>query len=122
MENGEPGEIEIDMPHPAGKYHTHQVLFVAERDEQGNVTGALTIGRDITERKRLEIKISKINEELEQRVQERTAELEGKNTELARLNRVFVGRELRMVELKGQIKGLEEQIESLKKGIEHETT
>lgn len=107
LESGEPGKIEIDIPHPDGDYHTHQVLFVAERDEQGNVTGALTIGRDITERKRMEVKIRKLNEELEQRVQERTAELEGKNAELARLNRVFVGRELRMVELKERIKVLE---------------
>jgi PAS domain S-box-containing protein len=110
LESGEPGEIEIDMPHPSGDFHTHQVLLVAERDEQGNVTGALTIGRDITERKRMEANISRLNEDLEQRVRARTAELESKNNELARLNRLFIGREIRMVELKGRIKELEDKI------------
>jgi PAS domain S-box-containing protein len=51
--------------------------------------------------------LRRINTELDQRVRERTAELEGKNAELQKMNRVFVGRELRMVELKEQIKALE---------------
>ncbi|MDA8429740.1 MAG: hypothetical protein M0T70_10840 [Geobacteraceae bacterium] len=39
----------------------------------------------------------------------RTAELAAKNTELERMNRLFVGRELRMVELKERIRALEQQ-------------
>ena len=42
-------------------------------------------------------------------VQERTMELEEKNAELYKMNRLFVGRELRMVELKERIKVLEEK-------------
>jgi hypothetical protein len=49
------------------------------------------------------------NEELEQRVKERAAELEEKNAELYKMNRLFVGRELRMVELKERIRELEGQ-------------
>lgn len=45
--------------------------------------------------------------ELEQRVLARTAELSAKNAELERLNRLFVGRELRMIELKERIGVLE---------------
>ena len=44
---------------------------------------------------------------LEDRVKERTEELEKKIAEIERLNRLFVGRELRMKELKERIKELE---------------
>jgi PAS domain S-box-containing protein len=64
---------------------------------------------DITDRKKAEEKISKLNEELEQRVKKRTSELENKNAELEKLNRLFVGRELRMIELKEKIRALEEK-------------
>jgi hypothetical protein len=40
-------------------------------------------------------------------LQERTTELEEKNAELHKMNRLFVNRELRMVELKEQIRKLE---------------
>ncbi len=65
--------------------------------------------RDISERKRAEEALRMLNSELEQRVQQRTAELAAKNAELERANRLFVGRELRMVELKKRIKELEEK-------------
>ncbi|MFA6506383.1 MAG: PAS domain S-box protein [Treponemataceae bacterium] len=54
-----------------------------------------------------EEKLRRLNDELEERVTQRTAELEKKNKELERANRVFVGRELRMLELKKKIKALE---------------
>ncbi|HCE67012.1 MAG: hypothetical protein A2X82_03785 [Geobacteraceae bacterium GWC2_55_20] len=65
--------------------------------------------RDISERKRAEEALRMLNSELEQRVQQRTAELAAKNAELERANRLFVGRELRMVELKKRIRELEEK-------------
>ena len=68
-----------------------------------------TLFADITEHKKAEYKIHKLNQELEKRVQERTAELEDKNAELEHMNSVFVGRELRMAELKKQIAELEEK-------------
>jgi response regulator RpfG family c-di-GMP phosphodiesterase len=68
-------------------------------------------------RREAEATLRQLNNELEQRVKERTAELEEKNAELERLNRLFVGRELRMVELKGVVEQLEQEIESLKKRV-----
>jgi PAS domain S-box-containing protein len=65
---------------------------------------------DISEHKRIEKEIHDLNTVLEQRVNERTKELELKNTELARMNRLFVGRELRMAELKQIVKQFEEKL------------
>jgi hypothetical protein len=50
--------------------------------------------------------IRKLNQELELRVKERTTALEAQKEELARMNKLFVGRELRMAELKKHIKAL----------------
>lgn len=63
--------------------------------------------RELTERRQAEDALSCLNEELEQRVMKRTEELEETVTKLERANRLFVGRELRMVELKERIKELE---------------
>jgi DNA-binding response OmpR family regulator len=63
---------------------------------------------EIVERKRTEENLRTLNEELEQRVTRRTSELAAKNTELERMNKMFVGRELRMIELKERVKELED--------------
>jgi len=52
------------------------------RDDKGNVTGILSSGEDITERRQAEEKIGKLNVELEQRVRDRTVQLEAANKEL----------------------------------------
>jgi PAS domain S-box-containing protein len=69
-----------------------------------SVSNEIAIG---IERKQAEEALRRLTEELEERVKDRTAELETKNTELARLNKLFIGRELRMVELKERIRELE---------------
>jgi PAS domain S-box-containing protein len=52
------------------------------RNEDGEPAAILEINRDVTDRKRAEEQIRKLNEELEQRVIERTRELEAVNKEL----------------------------------------
>lgn len=60
------------------------------------------------EREHADEELRSLNDQLEERVKERTAELEAKNAELMRMHKVFVGRELKMVELKARIRTLEE--------------
>lgn len=79
------------------------------KDSSGKVETLILSLVNVTDRIKAQENLSKLNEELEARVLERTAELEIKNTELEKMNKLFVGRELRMVELKERIKELERE-------------
>lgn len=67
---------------------------------------ALTMD-DVTLRKLSEKEILRHKDKLGELVEKRTEELENKNKELERINKLFVGREVRMIELKQVIKDLE---------------
>lgn len=98
-------KIEFSWVSASGETLILEYLIVPEHDCEGNIAGALSVGRDITE-------LRKLNAELELRVKQRTAELEETNAELARLNKVFIGRELKMIELKERIRELEVKLEA----------
>lgn len=66
-----------------------------------------TVISDVTERIQAEEDRKRFQEELEERVALRTAELSAKTAELERINRVFVDRELRMRELKKRMAEME---------------
>jgi PAS domain S-box-containing protein len=65
-------------------------------------------------KKQAEEALHTLAEELEERVRERTKELEQRNHELEQMNKAFVGREMKMVELKERIRELEQQLLSPK--------
>jgi PAS domain S-box-containing protein len=58
------------------------VVITRLEDEQGEIVGFSKITRDLTERKAAEDEIIKLNEELDRRVKERTAELQAANEAL----------------------------------------
>ena len=65
---------------------------------------------DITEKSDLQKKLAEYTRSLEDKVAKRTAELADRVKELEILNKTMVGRELKMVELKEEIKKLQNKI------------
>lgn len=65
----------------------------------------LKLAKAMLENKHIEDQLRNVNEALG----ERLAELEHKKAEVERMNKLFVGRELRMIELKDKIKELERE-------------
>ncbi|MEW6673729.1 MAG: PAS domain-containing protein [Thermodesulfobacteriota bacterium] len=87
---------EHPIVHPDGSVRHCYFTCSPLKNEKGRVTQALELVQDISERKRLEENLALKAKDLEQ-----------KNTELANFNKLFVDRELKMVELKEKIKELE---------------
>ena len=70
---------------------------------------------DISSRELGEIneQLKKENRNIEQKIDERTEELQKKMWELEKFQRAVVGRELKMIELKEQVRELENKLTSL---------
>ena len=78
------GRWEGDLVHTKrdGAKLTVASRWALQRDEHGQPTAILETNNDITERNRAQEEILKLNEQLEQRVNERTRDLEAVNKEL----------------------------------------
>jgi PAS domain S-box-containing protein len=74
--------LEHRLIHKNGSVIWVRNTYVLKHDENGKVIGYDGLISDITERKIAEIEIQKLNAELEQRVNKRTAQLETANKEL----------------------------------------
>ncbi len=86
-----------------------QEMAKRQRAQEALQQKAILLKKESEKRQQAQEELEKLNEQLEQRVQQRTAELEAKNVELSRMNKIFVGRELKMIELKERIRELENE-------------
>ena len=82
MASGRSKTFEEEFITSDGERHILLTAKTPRIDDQGNVIGIIGISRDITQRKQAEEEIRQLNASLEQRVRERTAELEASNKEL----------------------------------------
>jgi nitrate/nitrite-specific signal transduction histidine kinase len=99
--------MEYRLKHASGEYRWIRDLGTPNYISSGEFIGYIGHCFDITAQKQADEEIRKLNYELEQKVHERTAELKQTIAELEDLNRVFVGRELKMAELKTRLAQLE---------------
>jgi diguanylate cyclase (GGDEF)-like protein/PAS domain S-box-containing protein len=81
FERGSVRNFPLVIRHASGA--VTDVLYSATvyRDEHGEVAGVFAVARDVTERKRAEVEIRRLNRELERRVLTCTAELVASNEE-----------------------------------------
>src|SRR6202049_5113069 len=76
--------VEVFIERPDGSRLPVIANFAALKNAQGEIIGAVTAFEDITDRKRAEETLRRAHDELEERVQERTAELESQIVERKR--------------------------------------
>jgi len=101
--------FEHRLRHKDGSLRWVRTTIVPRVGPEGQVLSYDGVITDITERRNAEEKIRGLNEELEQRVRERTRELERRTYDLEQMNKAFVGREVRMAELKKKISEIEDK-------------
>jgi diguanylate cyclase (GGDEF)-like protein/PAS domain S-box-containing protein len=116
--NGEKERYEFRFRRPDGST-VHTVISAAPlRDAQGNITGRLGVVSDISERVQLDDRQRQLNRELEERVQQRTDELDHSNLDLAR---EVIAREYAQQELKASNDQLNALLKQLAKHNENIT-
>jgi PAS domain S-box-containing protein len=104
-----PFDMEYRLRNAAGEYRWIRDMGVPNYSATGEFKGYIGHCFDVTDARQAQEAIRRLNETLEREVAKRTVELRQKIDELEELNRVFVGRELRMAELKAKIAELEKK-------------
>lgn len=66
IQYGKEEELEVEIKTPDGETRIHNIRFVAERDRNGKIIGAIAVGRDITEIKKVQESLRKLFHAVEQ--------------------------------------------------------
>ncbi|MCW8883785.1 MAG: PAS-domain containing protein [Motiliproteus sp.] len=94
---GERERFETKLPSKNGHLRYADVTYIPHVGEYGDILGYFTLYQDITERRKAELALQETNENLEQRVHERTHAISAINKELRKENaiRALIEDELR---------------------------
>jgi PAS domain S-box-containing protein len=84
-----------------------EIRLFLNKNTDGTPLGIWSIVRDITDRKMMENEIKEMNSVLEQKVEEKTIELQERVKDLERFYKATIDRELRMKEMRTRIEELE---------------
>ena len=84
LNTGNKMSLETSLQNAKGETEFFEGAYVPQFDEAGKVDGLIGYFRNITERKRAELEIRALNASLEERVRQRTVELETTNQSLTR--------------------------------------
>ena len=101
------GEATVDIPYIHKNGSTRHWIVSAVKLTDNKFLGFVT---DVTDLKYAQEEIIKLNTELEKKIDERTSELKEKINELERMNKLFIGREIRIKELRDKVEELNKQI------------
>jgi len=104
--NGKVSTIEIRHTKEGSVREVCLETIAPVKDGSGKIIGIFGVSRDISELKKIENELNEVKEGLEEKVNERTKELNIKLEELEKTNKIIIGRELRMIELKNKISDL----------------
>jgi PAS domain S-box-containing protein len=115
MNQGYSDVFEIEYHRKDNSIFPVEVRLFLHKDQAGNNNGLWGIVRDITERKKMEDKVKEMNVILEQKVEQKTKELQERVKELERFYKATIDRELRMKEMRTYIAELESQLEKTNK-------
>ena len=93
-----------------GTLYTEEQIITPVLDENNKISRFIGIKTDITQRKETELELEIYQNRLEDLVRERTRELEQKNKELERFNKLFIGKEFRLNEMREEISKLKRRL------------